>query len=45
MSLAPSQSGPSRAAASRQQFGAMLMLVAMALLTALFWAGIIRALV
>jgi hypothetical protein len=44
MSLAPTKSALPAATPSRHRFGATLMLVAMALLTALFWAGIIRLL-
>jgi hypothetical protein len=44
MSMAPSESGPSTAMPSRHRFGAALMLVAMALVTALFWAEVIRLL-
>jgi hypothetical protein len=45
MSLAPSKPGLPTAMPPWHRFGATLMLVAMALLAALFWAEVIRLLV
>ena len=42
MSMAPSKFSLPAATPWRHRFGATLMLVAMALLTALFWAGVIH---
>lgn len=42
MSMAPPNSSVPDTLAFRQRFGAALMLLAMALLTVLFWVGVVR---